>query len=443
MHTKPIVLVIDKNKVSRRVNARLLEGCFPAETRILEMASGEDGLFFCASESVRFVLCDGEMPDLDATELLTRLRALPRGRTVPVVIITDHGDEAGAVRAIKAGAADYLVKGTFSSGLLAESVNRALEDVALRERVDREIAERERAEMSLRRFRDLVDQTLDALFIAEPTTGMLVDVNRAASSELGYAPKELIRLTMRDFLAGYTKPSAWRKLIERLERQGKLTLEADLIRKDETRFPVEVTLRHISRDGEAYLVGVARDITHRKALEERLRDLSNRDGLTGIYNRRFFDETIAREWNRHRREGRPLSLILADVDYFKRYNDTYGHQAGDDCLKQIATCLDQCFRRASDFPARYGGEELVAVVSAPARDAHELANGLREAVAGLAIPHGASDVAGHVTLSIGVATMVPAEGTGPETLIAAADKALYAAKDSGRDRVMVAGDEPG
>jgi len=232
MHTKPIVLVIDKNKVSRRVNARLLEGCFPAETRILEMASGEDGLFFCASESVRFVLCDGEMPDLDATELLTRLRALPRGRTVPVVIITDHGDEAGAVRAIKAGAADYLVKGTFSSGLLAESVNRALEDVALRERVDREIAERERAEMSLRRFRDLVDQTLDALFIAEPTTGMLVDVNRAASSELGYAPKELIRLTMRDFLAGYTKPSAWRKLIERLERQGKLTLEADLIRKD-------------------------------------------------------------------------------------------------------------------------------------------------------------------------------------------------------------------
>lgn len=166
-----------------------------------------------------------------------------------------------------------------------------------------------------------------------------------------------------------------------------------------------------------------------------LQQLAALDGLTGIANRRRFDQAIASEWQRGQREQRALSLIMCDVDCFKAYNDTYGHLAGDLCLKKAAAVFTEHLKRPADLAARYGGEEFAIVL--PGTDpegALQIAEACRAHLHALAIAHSGA-AGGIVTISLGVATMVPGPGAGPEHLIGRADKALYAAKQGGRNRV--------
>ncbi len=168
-----------------------------------------------------------------------------------------------------------------------------------------------------------------------------------------------------------------------------------------------------------------------------LRSLSFLDGLTGIANRRRFDETMAREWRRCGRSHHAVSLIILDVDHFKAYNDHYGHQAGDECLRAVAEVLADRMRRPSDLVARYGGEEFICLLPETENDgAVQVAESLRAAVADCAIPHDRSPVTSHVTISLGVATVVPASGGTPDQLAQMADQLLYQAKRSGRNRVQ-------
>ncbi|MDR7307647.1 diguanylate cyclase [Rhodoferax saidenbachensis] len=175
-----------------------------------------------------------------------------------------------------------------------------------------------------------------------------------------------------------------------------------------------------------------------RILNRKLEALSATDGLTGIANRRHFDTTLAAEWTRAARQGHPLALGLLDVDWFKQYNDHYGHQAGDDCLRKVADTLAATMARTGDLVARYGGEEFVFI--APATSAQEalgMARKMCEALQALALPHALSDV-GCVTASVGVASIIPDETSTPQTLIQAADEALYAAKAAGRNRAVLA-----
>jgi len=166
-----------------------------------------------------------------------------------------------------------------------------------------------------------------------------------------------------------------------------------------------------------------------------LKRLSASDGLTGIANRRFFDEYISREWRRARRSATSIALLMCDVDHFKLYNDTYGHQAGDDCLRQVANAIATNLERASDIAARYGGEEFAVVLPETAIGGTLfVAEKIRHAIHQLNIPHSASQL-GRVTLSIGIAAATPDAGNSAEDLIKAADQALYKAKNEGRDRV--------
>ncbi|HXO20709.1 MAG TPA: diguanylate cyclase [Thermoanaerobaculia bacterium] len=169
---------------------------------------------------------------------------------------------------------------------------------------------------------------------------------------------------------------------------------------------------------------------------ERLQRLSSIDGLTGIANRRQFDATLNAEWRRAVRAGTPLALVLIDIDDFKRFNDAYGHQRGDDCLQRVAGCLRARLQRAGDLVARYGGEEFVVVLPATAHEAAlATAEALRAGVEGLGIEHGSSSVAEVVTVSLGVAAALPAAGRSPEEQLAAADRALYLAKREGKNCV--------
>jgi diguanylate cyclase (GGDEF)-like protein len=192
------------------------------------------------------------------------------------------------------------------------------------------------------------------------------------------------------------------------------------------------------------LIGFMFDISERKKTEEKLlvmqrqlEDYSFRDGLTGVPNRRKFDAVLDEEWDAARRHTQPLSLILIDIDFFKQYNDHYGHVQGDDCLKRVGTALSGVASRPRDLLARYGGEEFVLVL--PATDeaaATRVSERVRQALFKAQIPHAASSVGQLLTVSQGVGTLIPSASDTLMQFIDAVDRRLYRAKQAGRDRCV-------
>ncbi len=173
-----------------------------------------------------------------------------------------------------------------------------------------------------------------------------------------------------------------------------------------------------------------------KVKTDLLENISNRDGLTGIYNRRHLDTTLRTEWARARRNRSPLSIAMVDLDYFKKYNDNYGHLAGDECLRKVAASLTRSFKRASDVVARYGGEEFCVVMPETASEnAYQTVLAAVNAVKALKLKHDYSAMGTYLTVSAGVATAVPNQNNDWTDLLKLADDALYEAKNAGRDRV--------
>jgi diguanylate cyclase (GGDEF)-like protein/PAS domain S-box-containing protein len=181
---------------------------------------------------------------------------------------------------------------------------------------------------------------------------------------------------------------------------------------------------------------IMRDVSDRKALEDDLRAMAMKDGLTGLANRRAFDEVLLSEWKRTVRAKSHMSLLLADIDDFKKFNDAYGHQVGDDCLRSVGLALQSAAQRAGDVVARYGGEEIAIILPASdARAAETVAERARKAVEDLGITHGVAATRA-ITVSIGVATALARDGGSaemPQALLSAADRALYMAKAAGRN----------
>ncbi len=168
---------------------------------------------------------------------------------------------------------------------------------------------------------------------------------------------------------------------------------------------------------------------------QELQRLSMTDALTGIANRRMFDMSLAREWRRCLRLSKPLSVVMLDVDYFKKYNDTYGHQEGDDCLVAVALEVSRAAPRPGDLVARYGGEEFVMILSETTeRGANLVAERIRQQVERLGLPHKDSPY-GHVTVSCGISSIQPTTGLTPEMLVKSADNALYLSKNQGRNMI--------
>ncbi|OWQ88518.1 hypothetical protein CDN99_16845 [Roseateles aquatilis] len=222
--------------------------------------------------------------------------------------------------------------------------------------------------------------------------------------------------------------------------------------------PRELTARH--RSGEALhlqlaiaevrtdtihlYVCIVTDLTERKRQEERLKRAnellarqSTTDGLTGVGNRRLFDQLLQQEWQRAARSERPLALLMVDIDHFKQYNDCYGHVAGDDCLRRVATLLRSCVGRGGESVCRYGGEEFaVLLVDTDLAGAQVVAQRCLDSVRLAAIEHEGSPVRRSVSLSIGVAARVPLLGEASQELIQTADAALYQAKQAGRARLI-------
>ncbi|WP_428563889.1 MAG: diguanylate cyclase domain-containing protein [Solidesulfovibrio sp. DCME] len=257
------------------------------------------------------------------------------------------------------------------------------------------------------------------------------------------------------FVSKATKSAMALPLIHSGSLKGMLYLENDLVEEAFTPRHQQVlgllsSQIAISIENAKFYKELEQMVAHRTAellsVNQQLQDanaqlerLSNIDGLTGIFNRRSLDDFAEREWKRHQRQGSPFSLIMCDIDFFKRFNDAYGHIQGDQCLRRVAQALEQAVQRPGDFVARYGGEEFAIIL--PETDLPGLTSileKLRAGILALAIPHAASQAGSQVSLSFGACSIRPAGGQRLEDTFFTADRALYAAKAQGRNRYVIA-----
>jgi diguanylate cyclase (GGDEF)-like protein/PAS domain S-box-containing protein len=313
-----------------------------------------------------------------------------------------------------------------------------------------------KTDISSELLRQAVAASNDGLVIADARLPEmpLVYVNPAFERLTGYRPDEVLGKNCRFLQRDDTRQDGLDELRAALKSGNSCTVTLRNYRKDGSMFWNDLSLAPISERGQVkHFVGTLSDVTTRVLTEQQLiekqhrlektkrmlQGLAVKDALTGLYNRRYFSEQVEREWNRARREQLPLSLFMIDIDHFKRFNDSFGHLCGDRCICAVADAVQRCFARGSDLVARYGGEEFVVLATGvERRHARERAELLRRAISGLVIEGTGRSATRTITVSVGVATVVPDDRILSEDLLAAADRSLYQAKRQGRDRVIQA-----
>jgi diguanylate cyclase (GGDEF)-like protein/PAS domain S-box-containing protein len=298
-------------------------------------------------------------------------------------------------------------------------------------------------------YRLLADNSSDAI-VCLGRDGRRRYVSPSFWMMTGWTEAYLLATSFSDLVVAEDRPIAAAAFAELMAGTAQVTAVYRYRCSDGTAVWVELLARPTTDPlgGPSVFVGNIRNISRQKAAEEQLAAtnaelaaISRTDSLTGIANRRHFDEVLLKEWRRAIRGGTDLALLLVDADHFKAYNDAYGHPQGDACLRAIALTLAASIRRPGDLAARYGGEEFAVILPETSVEAAAaMADLMRQTLADQAMEHRINE-AGVVTVSIGVAALVPQRGSEPESLIKLADKALYEAKRIGRNRVAFASRE--
>lgn len=309
-----------------------------------------------------------------------------------------------------------------------------IEETRRQETEQRLMESRERLQLVL----DLTDSSHDGLFIFDTASRELLHMNQATYAGLGYRPEQFAQLLREEpekLLPGFAR---WLEQARQAQRDNfSRIFQRELIRRDGSRQPAEINTQLVQLHGREYLIAVSRDNSERLQLEAQLQRLSQLDGLTGLYNRRYFDQQLQGEWRRLRRIGAPLALLMLDIDHFKAYNDALGHLAGDDALRKVSTVLQESLQREGDVACRYGGEEFAIILANTGREGGEhVAARIHAAIASLDIIHPGSPL-GRLSLSIGLSVVDPVSDEAPGELVAQGDQALYRAKHEGRNRTCL------
>jgi len=380
--------------------------------------SGDRALDIAQRVKPDLILLDVVMPGIDGLETCRRLKALPATARIPVIFMSARGDTEDVVAGFDTGAADYIAKPL------------RLEEVCARVRAQLRLRSNSETQTEQADHLRMIVNSMDQGLLIVERCGRVQYANPACDRYLGYAPDELVGRLLKDLLDGKESGT-----YERLDAMSYGTREVQIRHRDGGLRAMDLTMTPMHA-ADGLFVALLHDITHHKRSEDALQRAAMLDPLTQIANRRHFDAFLNREWQRAIRNAQPLSLVVLDVDHFKLYNDTLGHAAGDTCLQKVAETLQLHAARPTDLAARYGGEEFVLLFAeTPAENAVRLAGMIRAAVEALEVPNPRSTTSPWLTVSVGVATIVPTQLDAIDNLFVCADRAMYAAKAGGRNRV--------
>lgn len=442
-------------------NVILLEKVLSREGyQLLSAFSGTEALDLARANALSCILLDVQMPDMDGYEVARRIQQDPAIASVPIIFVTaNKADESTVFDGYDAGGVDYLVKPVVPAVLRRKvhifcalqdkerQIRRQFAEVQRKNRDLEQLIQEMRALDEARmeseiRYRSLIGLSPQPIVVQVGDT--MVYHNASAMQLLGFSSEtEMSGRRFHEFVHEADRAMVERRLEEIARCGGKSDPVECRIQVPDSEVPlrhVELHIGCILYDDQIGIQMAIQDVTAHKQMQEKLLQLSQADGLTGLANRRTFDEALQREWNRAARDGHPLALLLFDLDQFKGYNDEYGHLAGDDCLKQAAAVLKGAAARPGDLAARYGGEEFVILLPNTTLDgARHVAEHVMEALRALNLPHSRNRDLGRVTISCGGATTGSHTCAHPGELIQNADTGLYAAKRAGGNQFQVGG----
>lgn len=427
------LLVVEDNPVDREIIKRALLKDPKHRYLIIETENCPDGIEQFRNWRPDVVLLDYHIPDRDGLDFLSEVQPDSNPEAPPIIMLTGQGSEPVAVEALKSGAADYVVKDVEGQyiRLLPAIIERVLHQRQI-------IKEKRQAEAELRaseaRYRAVVEDQTE-LICRFSRNYFLTFVNSAFARFFGQPPSAFLATGFLDLLPENQK-DVWINTLQNLTGDRSTNLHEHKVTRAEGKSAwLEWTIHALfTPEGQVMeFQAVGRDITERKILQEELHWLAITDPLTGINNRRWFFHLGQTEINRARRHDRPMTILMMDIDFFKRINDRFGHAVGDEVLRLVA---DRCRTtiRDHDIIGRVGGEEFGFILPETNVQAGlDVAQRLVTNIAGLSLAAGEDRVS--VTVSIGVAAMNSSEENF-ETLLNRSDAALYLAKAAGRNRAM-------
>jgi diguanylate cyclase (GGDEF)-like protein/PAS domain S-box-containing protein len=417
---KPAILIVDDapDNLALLRTVMLREGY-----QTFVATSGERALEIAQRIKPDLVLLDVVMSGVDGLETCRRMKANVTTARIPVIFMSARSETEDIVAGFDMGAVDYIPKPLRPEEVCA----RVRTQLRLSSGSD---AQKEQAD----RLRMIVDSMDQGLLIIE-RSGRVQYANPACDRYLGYAAEELVGRSLADLVA---QLDSYPDGCTAMEAIGDGTREVLIRHRDGRLRSMDLTMTPMHA-ADGLFVALLHDITHHKQSEDALQRAAMLDPLTKIANRRHFDAFLEKEWQRAIRNAQPLSLVVLDVDHFKLYNDTLGHVAGDVCLQKVAQALQAHALRPTDLAARYGGEEFVLLFAeTPHEAAARLAEAIRTTIEALQLPNPRSPTSPWITVSVGVATIVPTQLDQIEQLFVSADRAMYAAKGAGRNRVDTA-----
>lgn len=437
MKSKPVlaqdkaqILVVDDTPA----NIELLYQILSEEGYLVAAApSGKIALDIVAELQPDLILLDVMMPGMNGFETCRQLKSRADSKDIPVIFITAKTEVTDIVEGFKAGAIDYINK-PIKREEVCIRIETQLKIQYLIKQQKKLLTQLQDYEI---RNRYIVQEITDALVTVD-ASGLIESVNPAAMQLFMYDERELVGLRFIDLMTQEYQDGYKNCFSGQFNQAGIFTQVGELVllRKDNTQISVNLSIKQLALSTPLFMCHI-HDLTTHKAEIKELTSISNLDPLTNIANRRRFEDVMSIEWQQTIFKHQSIAIIMIDIDYFKQYNDLYGHQAGDDCLQIVANAMSELICNDADLLARYGGEEFIIILpDTEIKQAINIAQLVHAQVNQLKLPHEKSSVSDHVTISLGVASMKPKDPEKYKKLIELADLMLYRAKKEGRNRLI-------
>ena len=436
------ILIVDDIAENIKVLANILES---QDYYVKKALNGKVALRSISSNPPDLILLDIKMPEMDGYKVCQKIKSNPETEGIPVIFISASNETFDKVKAFGVGGVDYITK-PFQVAEVIARIESQLTIQKQKRQLEKEIRIRKETEEILYQSRALLASVLNTSLdgiaalqaIRKPFNSEIEDfrclvVNPILADIVNGNQEHLVGKLIGKRVVNKIDPNLFSKFIDVVEN-GEMLQQEIYESKSKNRKSWYHLIAIKLGDGLSLTV---RDITRQKQLELQLKSQVNIDFLTTIANRRAFNHTITQEWKRHLRSQNPLSFIICDIDYFKKYNDTFGHLQGDQCLRKVAQVIRGCLKRAGELVARYGGEEFgIILPNTDQENARKVARLVKRAIRKSAIKHGASDISEYITLSFGVVTTIPQINDELTRFIHFGDKALYQAKKKGRNHIV-------